>query len=352
MTTPPTNANPTLSLNLPGYDPAGNQINVAINATGITTDPETGVVYGNFAVTTTPSGTGTQAVSGTVTANQGTSASQGTSWRIQGDFTELSGLTAGSLNADLVPSTDVSAYKWLSLHINTNAYSGTLTFQCSNDNINWISLALSQPSSSSYTATTTSTNVLFNGPIAFRFFRVRMTSYSSGTAQGTLELYTNATMTASIGIGTNGSSVSQSGTWTVQPGNTANTTPWLANTNSPYPSGATPLTASSGNVANAQAVATLAGTSAKTTYITGFEVTGSGATLGLPVTVTVTGLISGTMSYTYSAIAGALLENTPLAISFVPAIPASATNTSIVVTCPALGSGNTNNVSNAHGYQL
>lgn len=149
---------------------------------------------------------------------------------VKGDFTEQASLSAGSLNADLVPSTDVSAYKWLSLHINANAYSGTLTFQCSNDNTNWVSLDLSLPSSSTYATTTTSTNVLVHGPVYFRYFRCRMTVYTSGTAQGTLELYTNATMTNFIGIGANGGSISQSGTWTVQPGNTQNTTPWLVNT--------------------------------------------------------------------------------------------------------------------------
>lgn len=120
----------------------------------------------------------------------------------------------------------------------------------------------------------------------------------------------------------------------------------------PYANGATPITATSGNVANATATATLAGTSGKTTYITGFQVTGSGATLGLPVIVTVTNLVSGTNSYIYSAVAGVLLENSELVITFNPAVPASAANTSIVVSCPALGMGNTNNVVNAQGYQL
>jgi hypothetical protein len=149
---------------------------------------------------------------------------------VKGDFTEQASLSAGSLNADLVPATDVSAYKWLSLHINANAYSGTLTFQCSNDNSNWVNTDLCIAGSATYSTTTTATNVLVHGPVAFRYFRVRMTVYTSGTAQGTLELYTNATMTPFIGIGSNGSSVSQTGTWTVQPGNTQNTTPWLVNT--------------------------------------------------------------------------------------------------------------------------
>lgn len=122
---------------------------------------------------------------------------------------------------------------------------------------------------------------------------------------------------------------------------------------SSYPSGATPIAATSGNVAAAVATATLAGTSSKTTYISGFSVVGSGATLGSVVVVTITNLIGSiTFSYPLAAIAGALLMNTPLIISFPLAIPASATNTSIVVSCPSLGAGNTNNVVNAFGYQL
>jgi hypothetical protein len=118
-----------------------------------------------------------------------------------------------------------------------------------------------------------------------------------------------------------------------------------------YPATATPLTSSSGNVAAATATATLAGAASVTTYITGLEVTGAGATAALPVTVTVTGTVSGTLSYTYVAVAGVTLVNQPLVVQFCPAIPASAVNTSIVVSCPSLGAGNTNNTVTAHGYR-
>lgn len=114
----------------------------------------------------------------------------------------------------------------------------------------------------------------------------------------------------------------------------------------------TPISAASGNVANASAVATLAGVAGKTTYITGFEATSSGATVGLPVTVTVTGLLSGTLSYTFAFVPGVLLASTPLTIEFPQPLPASATNTAIVVTLPAGGAGNTNATVTAHGFQL
>jgi hypothetical protein len=117
-----------------------------------------------------------------------------------------------------------------------------------------------------------------------------------------------------------------------------------------YPSSSTPLAAGSGNVANASAVATLTGSATTTVYCTGFEVTGAGATAGLPVIVTVAGLLGGTRSYIYVFEAGVLVGNKPLAVQYAPPLPASAVNTAIVVTCPAGGAGNTNNAVVAHGF--
>lgn len=118
------------------------------------------------------------------------------------------------------------------------------------------------------------------------------------------------------------------------------------------PVGGTQVTGSSGNVAAATATATLTAVAGKTTYITGFEVTGAGATGALVVTVTVTGTITGTLSYTYTAVAGAAVGNAPLIVTFPIPVAASATNTNIVVSCPTLGVGNTNNTVVAHGFNL
>lgn len=117
------------------------------------------------------------------------------------------------------------------------------------------------------------------------------------------------------------------------------------------PGGAAALNASSGNVANASAAATLAAAAGKTTYITGFEITSGGATAASLVSATVAGLLGGTATYTYGCVAGATAPNAPLIVSFVPPMPASAVNTAIVVTLPALGAGNTNATVTAHGYQ-
>lgn len=112
------------------------------------------------------------------------------------------------------------------------------------------------------------------------------------------------------------------------------------------------LTASSGNVANASAAATLAGAASLTTYITGFQCTPGGATAAALVIVTVAGVITGTMSYIAGAPAGVAVMGQPLIVQFPTPVPASAVNTAIVVTMPALGGGNTNAACSAQGFRF
>ncbi len=120
------------------------------------------------------------------------------------------------------------------------------------------------------------------------------------------------------------------------------------------PAGVTSLQASSGNVANSAAVATLAAVSTpnRTAYITGFQVTASGATAGLPVTVTVAGLAGGTASYTFTFPAGALVAATPLIVPFPVPLPASGPGVNIVVTLPAGGAGNTHAAVSVQGFLI
>lgn len=129
--------------------------------------------------------------------------------------------------------------------------------------------------------------------------------------------------------------------------------PWDGNVGSKAtPNGATPLHSSSGNVANAPAVATLAAAAGLTNYVTGFTITGGGATAAALVLATLTGLLGGTASYVYGAVAGVASPNPVLQIDFSTPLPASAANTAIVLTLPALGAGNTNAVVELFGYQL
>lgn len=132
----------------------------------------------------------------------------------------------------------------------------------------------------------------------------------------------------------------------------APTAPLVSAPAGPYPSGATPITAASGNVAAATATATLAATSGKTTYICGFTATAGGATAVATVDLTVANVVTGTMTFSYSAAATANSPSPPLVVPLNPCIPANAVNTTIVVTLPSLGAGNAHAAVNAWGYQL
>jgi hypothetical protein len=122
-------------------------------------------------------------------------------------------------------------------------------------------------------------------------------------------------------------------------------------TGAELPAGGTAIAGTSGNVANASAAASLAAIAAKTNYVTGVEFTFSGATAASVVVATVTGLLGGTQSYIVAVPAGAVVGGTPLLIKFHPPHPASAVNTAITATIPALGAGNTNACANIRGIQ-
>lgn len=97
--------------------------------------------------------------------------------------------------------------------------------------------------------------------------------------------------------------------------------------------------------------ATLPGAAGATTYITGFEVTGTGATAASVIAITVTGVSGGTKTYELAIPAGATTPVTPLMVEFSRPIPASGLNTAIAVNVPSFGAGNTNAAVTAHGFQ-
>lgn len=92
---------------------------------------------------------------------------------------------------------------------------------------------------------------------------------------------------------------------------------------------------------------TLAGVSAKTTYICGFTIT-SDATAALAGSATITGTITGTMNFIQNV--GSATSAGILSQTFAPCVPASAVNTGIVVNSVAAGTGG-NTAVTAWGYQ-
>lgn len=119
---------------------------------------------------------------------------------------------------------------------------------------------------------------------------------------------------------------------------------------SSLPSGAAQKSASSGAVANAAAAAALAAVAGRFNYLTGFEITGLGATAAAGVEVTITGLAGGTLTFMYGFVAGAALINQPLIVNFPQPLKGAAVNTAITVSCPAGGAGNLKNTANIHGF--
>lgn len=138
--------------------------------------------------------------------------------------------------------------------------SGTVNFEGSNDNSNWFAInavsnlgvpVLNQ--AISFTTPATYSAVLLN-IAGIQYIRVRLSSVIVGTgtvtvgyaAQAGSDTYTTPTYAV------------QSGTWTVQPGNTANTTPWLVQS-VPATSGGTSVfhlaSAASTNATNVKASA-------------------------------------------------------------------------------------------------
>lgn len=117
---------------------------------------------------------------------------------------------------------------------------------------------------------------------------------------------------------------------------------------SSYPAGAIPVTASAVGT-TAATVATLPAVAGKTTYIVGFSIRAV-ATAAVAGNAVVSGTVTGSLNFTQfsQAVATGLV---PVEEFFGYPIPASAPNTTIVVTSAAPGVGGVISVT-VWGYQL
>jgi|SRR5215467_4771062 len=107
-----------------------------------------------------------------------------------------------------------------------------------------------------------------------------------------------------------------------------------------YPN--TTVTGSSGSQTNATATATLPAVANKTNFVTGFDISSSG-TIAAAVAATLTGAGSGTMTYQ--------INTTPAfsSVQFSHPIPATALNTAITLSVPALGASGVGSA-NIYGF--
>lgn len=255
----------------------------------------------------------------------------------------LSGMTANNAAAQITLQGTNSVSVLLS-----GTWVGTLTPQVSADGgTTWVNTLFFNPASQTFTTTVTTTGTFdILGTGGKSHARVLLSPYTSGTVTGNLRAVAQSPSEISALYGL-----------ALQTGTAGAPAAAVVTTQGPvsggsFPTAATPIAATSGNVAAATATATLAAAASKTTYISGFQIAGSGATVGTVVNCTVTNITGGvTLNYPYAAVAGALLMNTPIIVQFNPPLPASAQNTAIAVSCPSLGTGSTNNTVNAMGYQ-
>jgi len=108
-------------------------------------------------------------------------------------------------------------------------------------------------------------------------------------------------------------------------------------------------TASSGGAAAANATLTIP--AAKMGFLDGFDLDGSGATAGSAISVTIVGLLGGTLTYTVGIPAGATVP-VRLPFRFNPPLQASAVATNIVINNPSWGSGNLASTTNVYGHYV
>jgi hypothetical protein len=87
-----------------------------------------------------------------------------------------------------VAATDAQNYNWVSVQIVTQGGSSTVTFQGSNDNTNWVSMALTISTNigSSIPVISSTAASTYQGGLPYRYFRLNVTGIASGTTAGVI----------------------------------------------------------------------------------------------------------------------------------------------------------------------
>lgn len=246
-----------------------------------------------------------------------------------GNFREISNLSVNTLNGFLLPVTDVSSFKWVSLHTGVSAFSGTVSFFGGNDPANVtvpVELFQSSNLSNATTSIASNTNGIWHGPVVYRFLAMQCTGYSSGTQTAIIELYENPAWWFQSVVQVAGSS------------NNIGNVGALG-----LPIGATQVN-NSATGTNATATATLTGAANKFTYLTGFEVDSSGVVAAV-TTITISGIVGGPLTYEVPT------SFTNKVVEFNMPLQSTTVSTNITVAIGALGTGIIGSV-NAHGYLL
>lgn len=133
---------------------------------------------------------------------------------------KVSGGIALEVNQSVTSATtiftqDVSNFRWVSIQLLAPvAWSGvTVQWECSNDNTNWVGADLSNlGSQSNVVGNSTGITGIYEGPVNFKYFRVRVSAYTSGTVQAIAEFFTTPSFLHTFGV-----QAQQIGNYTVLP---------------------------------------------------------------------------------------------------------------------------------------
>lgn len=115
--------------------------------------------------------------------------------------------------------------------------------------------------------------------------------------------------------------------------------------------GTQPLQGAGGAAAAGYSASLTPTTATHKAYVSGFRISGLGATGASSIQPQLTGVLGGSQNYNMDIPAGVAVGVTPLVITFNPPMPAVAVNTPIVINVPSFGAGNTQAHAEIWGYQ-
>lgn len=99
--------------------------------------------------------------------------------------------SATAQNDLAVPTTDCSRFRVVSVQL-LGTWTGTVTFEVSNDGTNWVGVVLTASTATTIGATTATANGTYSGSINANYFRARFSTASSGTVNGTALFFTTS----------------------------------------------------------------------------------------------------------------------------------------------------------------
>lgn len=112
------------------------------------------------------------------------------------DFSVDGPAAQSALNALAIPQTDITKYRFVLVQIDSTATAGTYIFEQSNNNVNWVGVALqdvSATNSATIQYTGSVSNRMFQGAVTGKFFRVRISAALTG---GTIQAFANFAQSA------------------------------------------------------------------------------------------------------------------------------------------------------------